>query len=182
MREHVTWRPHPRCWRPHAFWRAPDDQAAENEVVAFLQALTRLTKPEVVVETGTYHGRTTAAFAAALARNGAGRVITYEVDAAAIEIARARLTRWGTVTLVPAGLSGENAPTEVDLAFLDSGMCCRDAEMRVVWPRLVPGGLVVVHDAAPDRPPGRVRPPGAHAMLDIATPRGLSIFQKPWRP
>ena len=184
MHENVSWRPHPYCRRPHHFWRAPDEQAAEQEVVGFLLALARLTKPQVVVETGTYRGRTTVALATAVTRNGAGSVVTYEADVGAVAIARARLARWiaaGAVTLVSAAVSSGNLPASIDLAFLESSMTCRDAEMRLVWPRVTRGGLVVVHDAAPERPPGRVRPPGRHAMFDIATPRGLTIFQKPWR-
>jgi hypothetical protein len=38
----------------------------------------------------------------------------------------------------------------------------------------------MVHDAAPDRPPGRVRPDGPYVMVEVATPRGLNMFQKPW--
>ena len=181
--ENVIWRPHPRCRRPHAFWSAPDEQATEEEVTEMLRALVRLTKPETVVETGAYHGRTTAAIASALELNGAGRVTTYEIDAAAVEIAKERLEPWtaaGVVLLVAAAASADNLPPFLELAFLDSCMTCRAGEMLLVWPRLAPGGIVVVHDAAPGRPPGRVRPPGPHARLDVATPRGLAIFQRAW--
>lgn len=180
MREDVKWKPHPRCHRPHALWSAPDKDATEHEVTAFVAALVRLTKPLLVVETGTYEGHTTVAIAEALDENqDDGRVVSFEVDVdRALRVAEG-LRDWARVTIVAAPITREHVPAPVDLAFLDSGMRSRDDDMRVVWPLLRPGGIVLVHDASPDRPPGLVRPPGPHAFLEVATPRGLNVFQKP---
>lgn len=181
MLEDVKWFPHPQCRKPHALWSAPDKDATEYEVTAFVAALVRLLKPNVVIETGTYEGHTTTAIAEALAVNGVGRVVTYELDLQRSLDAYQAL-KWhvdaGTVSIRNEALT--DCPRGVELAFLDSGMRSRQADMDAVWPRLAPGGIVVVHDASPDRPPGKVRPPGPHQVFDIATPRGLLVFQKPW--
>lgn len=179
--EDVQWKPHKRCDKPHALWSAIDKQATEVEVTAFIAALTRLLKPSVVVETGTYQGHTTAAIAAALQDNGVGRIVTFETDTSRAIAAQETLARWFDITTVNnAALTRINCPRLVELAFLDSGMRSREDDMTAVWPNLIPGGIVLIHDASPDRPPGQVRPPGRFAMLDIATPRGLTVFQKPW--
>ena len=156
MREDVKWNPHPRCAKPHALWSAPDKDATEVEVTQFIGAFVRLLKPTVVVETGTYRGHTTAAIAAALSDNGVGRVVTYETDTTRALAARESLARWfDAVTVTNAALTEGNCPRSVELAFLDSCMVCRASDVEVVWPRLVPGGVVLIHDASPLRPPGR---------------------------
>lgn len=181
--EDVRWHAHPRCGKPHGLWSAPDKDATEVEVTNFIAALVRLTKPSVVVETGTYTGRTTAAIASAMQMNGVGVVATFEVDperAVAAYDALRELVDAGVVRITAAAITSDSCPHSVEVAFLDSGMRTRGEDMAVVWPRLTPGGIVLVHDASPERPPGRVTPPGPHQMFDIATPRGLTVFQKPW--
>lgn len=181
MTEDVQWKPHPRCVAPHRLWSAPDKQATEHEVTAFLAALIRLLKPMLVLETGTYEAHTTIAIAEALTLNQRGRAVTFETDAARATQATQRLAPYrDLVTLLPHAMTANDLPGPVDIAFLDSGMRDRDADMRIVWPALSPGGIVLVHDASPDRPPGQVRPPARFAMFDFATPRGLTAFQKPW--
>lgn len=181
--EDVQWLPHPRCVKPHALWSAPDKDATEVEVTHFVAALVRLLKPSVVVETGTYQGHTTSAIAEALAANTTGRVWTFETNQAralaAYEALRDHVDA-GRVVIHNTRAVPDMLPQGIELAFLDSGMRDRDEDMRNVWPRLVQGGIALVHDASPDRPPGKVRPPGPHAVFDFATPRGLLAFQKPW--
>lgn len=181
--EDVRWRPHPKCGKPHALWSAPDKDATEIEVTAFIAALVRLLKPAVVVETGTYRGHTTSAIAEALAANTTGRITSYETDrerSVGAYIALREHVDAGRVTLINETLTAQNCPRHVELAFLDSAMNTRQADMNTVWPNVTPGGIALVHDASPDRPPGRVRPPDRFAMFDFATPRGLYAFQKPW--
>lgn len=181
--EDVRWKPHPRCDRPHALWSAPDKDATETEVTAFIAALVRLTKPRVVVETGTYQGHTTSAIAEAIAANTVGQVWSFETDQERAIAAYTSLRDHvdaGRVVLHNTKAVPEMLPKRIDVAFLDSAMTTREDDMQAVWPRVVPGGFVLVHDASPDRPPGKVRPPDRHAMFDFATPRGLYAFQKPW--
>lgn len=180
--EDVHWFPHPKCQRPHKMWSAKDKQATEYEVVDFIVALIGLTKPRVLVETGTYEGKTTEAMADAilgLNRDAEAHVYTYEMDAERAGAAAAVLPE--CVTVFASALQRESCPKGIDFAFLDSGMRTRQADMDIVWPNVRPGGIVLVHDASPDRPPGRVRPRQQnYSMFDIATPRGLLVFQKSW--
>lgn len=183
MLEDVQWLPHPHCSRPHSLWSAPDKEATEYEVTGFIAALVRLTKPHTVVETGTYQGHTAAAIAAALEENDLGQLVTFEIDtdrALATAEVLAEHAAGSRIRLVASALTVDQLPPVVDLAFLDSGMRTRQAELDLLWPRIASGGLVLVHDASPLRPPGKVRPPGDHQRFDIATPRGLLVFQKAW--
>lgn len=181
--ERVTWKPHPRCSKPHELWSAPDDDATEHEVTAFMAALTRLLKPDVVVETGTYHGHTTAAIANALEQNTTGAIWSYETDrprALAAALALREHIDAGRVNLINAAVTTETCPRPIDLAFLDSGMRTRQDDLTAIWPHLSPGAIVAIHDASPLRPPGMVVPPGDAQRFDIATPRGLLLLQRPW--
>ena len=47
-------------------WRSDDEMSAEEETRDFLYGLVRLIKPNYVLETGTYLGRTATAMAAAM--------------------------------------------------------------------------------------------------------------------
>jgi predicted O-methyltransferase YrrM len=183
MQENVTWRPHPQCPHPHHLWSAPDGQSTEHEVTDFISAFVRLVKPTVAIETGTYHARTATAIAVTMARNGVGHLTTYENDPQLFDFTRAQL-QWnidrGIITFVNDEVRVNNLPENIDFAFLDSGMEVRAHEMTLVWPRVRAGGFVMVHDAAPSRPPGLVRPEGAFHLVEFATPRGLNLFQKPW--
>lgn len=179
MNEDVRWNPHPHCSLPHDLWSSPDKQATEHEVTEFLAALTRLLKPNVVIETGTYEAHTTRAIARALKRNGRGRILTFETDPDRAKRAEKTLANQ-PATVHAHELRDADLTEPVDLAFLDSGMRDRETDIRIVWPKLAPGGFVLIHDASPTRPPGQVRPPGRYAMFDFPTPRGLNAFQKPW--
>lgn len=182
--ERVKWRPDDRRGLPHELWRAADVDGTEYEVTDLIAALVRATKPLTVVETGTYEAQTSLAICDALRLNGQGGMLyTYEIDPERAAGARQRLAGHGhaeRAIVQAAPLAPLTAPAVIGFAFLDSGMRDRQGDMDTTWPRLEPGGLVIVHDAAPSRPPGRVRPPGAFAMFDLATPRGLTLFQKPW--
>lgn len=166
-------------------WKAKDKDATEVEVTEFVASLVRLTKPRVIVETGTYQGQTTLAMLQAIYRNQDkfAAIWTYEIDPI-------RATRFAetldsvaaeSIYIIASAINADNCPMDIDLAFLDSGMRTRQDDIDVVWPRVRPGGIVLIHDASPDRPPGKVRPrakPDTYTMFDIATPRGLIVFQK----
>lgn len=200
--ENVRWRPDDRRGLPHRLWTADDVDATEHEVTALVAALVRVTKPAMVIETGTYTAQTTLAIAEALAENDRGHplgeprgeIITFEVDperyAAAVRRVNASIHA-DKISLVKGSFPAALATLpelfdrlSVGLAFLDSGMRTRQDDMDAVWPYMEAGGLVIIHDAAPDRPPGMVRPPcdpRDAIRLDLATPRGLVVWQKAWR-
>lgn len=181
----IRWKPDDRRGHPHHLWSEIDKDATELEVTELIAALVRTIKPRRVIETGTYHAHTTRAIAEAMRQNGVGDLLrTFDTDAERATAAAATFGRTDTgqvkVEVVLGALSTDLMPDGVELAFLDSCMRCRHEELQIAWPRLTPGALVIIHDAAPTRPPSAATPPGAHHRLDLATPRGLIILQKPW--
>lgn len=181
--ENVPWLPDNRRGLPHGLWRAPDTEATEREITTLITALIDATKPAIVVETGAYQGHTTLAAATMLAENARGIIHTYELDperANAVQDALGDANLAHVARVHPHAISNEDAPPHIDLAFIDSGMRTRQHDMNIIWPRLTPGGLVIMHDTAPGRPPASVTPPTEHQMIDLATPRGCRIYQKPW--
>ncbi|MHC4391677.1 MAG: class I SAM-dependent methyltransferase [Planctomycetota bacterium] len=71
-------------------WHGPFNEQLERE--RLVRALLRL-KPDVIVETGTFRGRSTAFFA----RNGGYTVITVELNARSFGFSMARLRRFKNV-------------------------------------------------------------------------------------
>jgi hypothetical protein len=64
-----------------------DGFTAEVEVLDFLHALVRMTKPDRVIETGTWFGRSAIAIASALRDNGSGHLWTMEQSDEVAEVA-----------------------------------------------------------------------------------------------
>ena len=180
--------PHTECPEPE-LWSAPDDASSEDEVTAFLLALTHLLKPQTIVETGAFLGFTTAALAAALRENGRRHVFSVELDAGNAAKAQDRLAEralddWATV--VNASSLEWSPPQPVDLAFLDAGGGWhRAAEFLHLRPHMHAGTVVAVHDtAAKNRFPRlsfealAVR--GLLHPVYMRTPRGLLVAQPRW--
>ena len=86
-----------------------DSMSAEVEVLDFLKAVVTTSKPELVVETGTFSGLSTLRIAAGLKENGVGRVITCEFDQKVYAAAKKRFAESG---LVP-GLVGQARNVEI---------------------------------------------------------------------
>ena len=147
---------------------------------ALVAALAAAIKPDVILETGAYHGHTTALLGAAAAEYG-GRVVAIELDPEAANVARDRCD--GLPVEIVVGDSLEvDWPEPIGLAFLDSGFSpVRRAELRRVKPLLAGHGVVVVHDTAPHLM-GRA----VHTEMDqlglavvaLKSPRGVTIAQR----
>ena len=180
--------PHSECADPH-LWSAPDDESSEVEVADFLASLTRLLKPRIVVETGTFTGRSTESFARAARENGRGHVFGVELDPENAREATRRLELGGLdewATVVSASSLEWTPPGAIDLLFLDAGAGWHRAEeFRHFHPYLHPGTVVCVHDTArKNRLPrlafealarqGLLRP------VWLRCPRGLLIAQPAW--
>ena len=151
-----------------------------------LYALIRASRPSTVVEFGTSFGISTIHLAAAVRDNGAGRVISTELNAAKVARARANLAE--------AGLSGHVTILEGDaletLAAIDTpvGFVLLDGWkylylplLRLLEPRLTPGALVLADDSVSMATQmadylAYVRDPG-HGYLSVSFPEsdGLEI-------
>lgn len=110
----------------------------------FLYALVRVTKPNLVVESGSGNGISGTFIATALQDNGHGRLVTYEPNPTFAYEAQQALA--GLPAEVREGDSRQHATNEPDLVYIDSQAGIREPEMEH-WLTCGYAGLVVVHDA-----------------------------------
>lgn len=177
MPTEATWtKPSDRCPHPE-WWHAPDSDSAEDEVADLLWGLVRALQPEVVVETGTAHGRTASRLLDGIEANGHGRLVTYEVVLDRAEAATALLA--GRPATVCHGRSLDAPAEAADLLFADSNPDVRVAEVQHFRPR-----WFVLHDTAPHhawasdlgRDLQRLAP--AYRWVELDSPRGVTFGQR----
>jgi predicted O-methyltransferase YrrM len=178
-------KPTPECPHPER-WRMYDSMTAEVEVLDFLKTLVTTTKPELVVETGTFLGISTLHIAEGLKENGIGRVVTCELDAKVYEEARKRFAASGLDAWIE--LRNESSleiqiDDRIDLLYCDSDMPLREQEVRRFLPQMNPNGLIVLHDASSDLKIVRegalkLEREGLLSVVFLPTPRGLVVAQK----
>ena len=174
----------------------------EVEVGEFLYALTRIVRPNRILETGTHLGISDLYFALALKANEIGRLTTIEFNPPFYLMAQALFEHLGfddVIELVTERFENwDPGKTQFDLVFLDTEPCYRYDEMVKVWPNVAPGGIVLIHDlhshlGLTRKSLGRVdttsfgdfREKIGDLILDhelqtmsFPTPRGLTMFQK----
>ena len=137
--------PHPELW--HCY----DEQATEVEVLDFLYALVVMLKPRRIVETGCYNGYGTERLARGCRENGFGVLYTCDLAGEQVRKTLARLDAGKYTGIVVSQCTGEtlinSISGDIDLAFLDSGPDeIRCHELRALYPKLSPGGVVAVHN------------------------------------
>jgi len=173
------------CRHPE-YYHSPDSEATELEVTEFIGALVRLVQPELVVETGTYHGHTAQEICEQLVWNNHGKLVTIEKDAAAFGIAAVSLDYYEDSDLVELihGNSLDYIPTQqIDLAFFDSWQEGRHLEFMHFYNMgvLSAGATVVFHDTAPHHLVHtyvkQLEADGYIKTLTFHTPRGITIGQ-----
>lgn len=154
---------------------------SETEVHSFLRALTIMLKPKFVLETGTYEGDGTTAFAEGVMQNGFGYVVSLEHNPDFADAARRKLS--GYPVEIVACNSLEYIPSDkIDLLFLDSKRTLRREEFIRFRPFLHAKSVIIWHDSS-----YRVQ---NHAVFDainelyeagiidrllLPTPRGITI-------
>jgi predicted O-methyltransferase YrrM len=140
------------CPEP-ARWSAPDDWASEAEVSRFLGDLVELVKPDLVIETGSYHGDTSREIGGALASLQRGQLVCLELDPSrAAQTAARCLTLPVEVIEGPSLAYQPSAP--IDLLFLDSDFPIRMTELRYFHQWASPRCVVVLHDSVETAYPG----------------------------
>lgn len=139
-------------------YRSWDNMAVELEVAEFLHAWVRLTKPEVILETGA--GRSSLFIAEALEANGQGHLHISEPEP--------EWRRWVTAHLadLPATVHATTPDIQPDLVFLDGPEATREADIHH-WAK--EPMTLIVHDAHRHKK----ALPKKGFLLD--TPRGLWI-------
>lgn len=172
-------RPSEWCPRPE-WWHAADGDATEQETAELIFGLVRAIQPELVVEAGTYLGHTARIIAQALGRNGHGWCDTVEPDPERARLAF-RLTEGYRVTVIQSRACDYLPNMPVGLAYIDSDLPGRPDVIAHLWDHMEPGGLVVVHDTAPQHAgPDRIAElTGGRPYLNLRTPRGVLLMQVP---
>lgn len=154
---------------------------SETEVHRFLKALTVMLKPSLILETGTYEGDGTIAFAEGVMQNGFGRVVSIECNSDLAITARNKLSGYPVEVVTCSSL--EYIPTgQIDLLFLDSKRTLRREEFLRFRPFLHNKSVIIWHDSS-------YRPQN-HAVFDavnelykagiidrllLPTPRGITL-------
>ena len=151
-----------------------------------LYTLIRASRPATVVEFGTSFGISTIHLAAAVRDNGAGRVVSTELNAAKAAQARANLaeaglSEWVTILQGDARQTLATVDAPVGFVLLDGWKNLYLPVLRLLEPRLTPGALILADDTvsmAEQMPDylAYVRDP-AHGYLSIPFPEsdGLEI-------
>ena len=178
-------RPTPECPHPER-WHMYDSMTAEAEVLEFLYTLVTTTKPDLVVETGSFLGVSTLWIAKALKANGFGKIISCEFDPlvfakAKEKIAASNLSEW--IELRNESSLEMHIEGTIDLFFSDSDMPIREAEVKRFLPQIRPTGIVLMHDASSHLKVVRdaalkMESEGLLSCILLPTPRGLVLAQK----
>ena len=175
----------PECPHPER-WMMYDSMTAEFEVLEFLKSLVTTTKPELIVETGSFLGVSTLWMAQGLKENGFGKVISCEYDLAVYEKAKEKVDsspvkEW--IDLRNESSLDMKVDGRIDLLFSDSDMPIREQEVRRYLPQVNPQGLILMHDASSHLKQVRdaalkLEAEGLISVVFLPTPRGLVVAQK----
>ena len=175
----------PECPHPER-WSMFDSMTAEIEVLEFLRTLVTTTKPELVVETGTFSGISTLWIAEGLKANGRGKIISCEFDPIVYAKAKQRIessafAQW--IELRNQSSLDMKIEGAIDLFFSDSDMPMREQEVRRFLPQINPYGLILMHDASSHLKQVRqaalkLESEGLISVVLLPTPRGLVVAQK----
>ncbi len=178
-------RPTPECPHPER-WSMYDSMTAEVEVLEFLRTVVTTTKPNLVVETGTFMGVSTLWIAEALRLNGFGRIVSCEYDPKVFETAKQKIEGSEFRDLIDLRNESSLEMTvdgTIDLFFSDSDMPIREQEVRRYLPQISPFGIILMHDASSHLKQVReaalkLEQEGLISVVLLPTPRGLVVAQK----
>jgi caffeoyl-CoA O-methyltransferase len=118
-----------------------------------LQLLTALHRPRRVLEIGTYFGFSAIHIARGLPESG--RLVSLEIDAEVAETARKNLAAAGVSDKVDVvvGPAVEHLrtlpPRSLDMVFIDADKTAYPEYLKLTYPALAVGGLLVADDALP---------------------------------
>ncbi|HVJ09625.1 MAG TPA: class I SAM-dependent methyltransferase [Acidisarcina sp.] len=175
----------PECPHPER-WSMYDSMTAEVEVLEFLRTLVTTTKPELVVETGSFLGVSTLWIAEGLKQNGFGRIISCEFDPVVFAQAREKIAASGLgqwIELRNESSLEMKVDGTIDLFFSDSDMPIREQEVKRFLPQINPQGIILMHDASSHLKIVRdaalkLEAEGLVSVVLLPTPRGLVVAQR----
>ena len=175
----------PECPHPER-WHMYDSMTAEVEVLQLLRTLVTTTKPELIVETGSFLGVSTLWMAEGLKANGFGKIVSCEFDPVVFAKAEETVTNSGLaawIDLRNASSLEMQVDGPIDLLYCDSDIAIREIEVRRFLPQVRAHGLVLMHDASSHfgtvrEAAKRLEAEGLLSCLLLPTPRGLVLAQK----
>jgi predicted O-methyltransferase YrrM len=176
----ATWTPASELCPHPEWWTSRDIDATETEVLALVFGLVRGLQPEICIETGTYLGDGTRAIASALEANGHGVVHTFETDPANVDAARAGLLDLEhRIVFHDHAVEDWEPEGSIDFAFFDSSFGARVLEYTNLRRFMTPRTVVSFHDTAPHHPLRPMLDGLDVVLIDLPTPRGISLGQIP---
>ena len=112
----------------------------------FLSMISKLVRPEIIVEVGTYTGYSCLCLAEGLKKNG--KIITIEKDEEFASIAknffdRSKYREKISLIIDDATIAIENINEKIDLAFIDGDKVNYTKYYDMLFPKLKTGGLII---------------------------------------
>lgn len=178
----------------------------ELETGEFLYSLVRITKPKLIVETGTHIGISSLYMASGLAENEFNgvfdtKLITCEIFKELIIVAQKLWKDNGVDKFISIyegySLELDIQKEKIDILFLDSEPQYRYDELLKFYNQVRPGGFIIIHDLpplmkckeakSPETCPlfGNYKEKIGHLIksfklipIHIPCPRGMVLFQK----
>lgn len=144
--------PHVVQEKPHLF-ESVDGGSTEIEMLNFLHSTIRLTKPSLILETGSYLGIGTLAIANACKLNGFGKVVSLEFDTNYYNFAKKIIQKEGLEEWVEL-INGDTLKYlkethyTFDLGFFDSENDIRGIECEICLQRNILKKTAVFHDTS----------------------------------
>lgn len=158
-----------------------DPISLDYEGLKFIWELISSCKPTHVVETGTYHGVTTAIIAKAMENNPDTYIITFDKNS---NLTKAR-KNWEKIKVYPDAVIGEGSrypfSTIFNVETLDLVIAnCADRLKAInnLLPFLKRGGLILLPDSIVIEDFAKIKIGGVVGPVIIPTSRGLSLYQK----
>ncbi len=161
-------------------WHSVDGGATEYEVALLIGAFIRALQPELVVETGAYHGDTSVVIGEALRENGHGKLVAIEKQTSRFRAVRRRCK--GLPVEVVHGSSLDWVPEEgqkIEFAFFDTDFRARHQDFDHYWPYMSKYTVICWHDSGwhfrrPIRPRiEKFASDGIVQPIFLPTPRGV---------
>jgi predicted O-methyltransferase YrrM len=164
----------------YALWSCNDIHSTETEVIELLGALVRALKPKICAEVGAYIGLSSYEIGMALEKNGRGHLHCFETLPERARITEER-TKGLPVTVHRAtdlDYDPATLPGLVDFLFVDGERDNREQSLHHWRPWLSANNIVAVHDSLKWREVREVvESIGASQLLDVVTPRGLTLMR-----
>lgn len=161
----------------YELWETEDMMAMSYDEQDLLYGWVRATKPELVVEVGTYRGTTARRIGEALQKNSRGKLITIEISPEHHGQAANSCINLPVECILADANTLIGAYENIGLLLID-GDHTRYEEVELWLPYVADGGFIFIHDALKgDKQLYETAKLSQHHVV-LFTPRGMAIIQK----